>query len=57
MKLTQLKAYINIQNPFTITKYSGYNPEVNTRGGLARGVDDGTSPISRSFRFGFTANF
>lgn len=57
LKFSQFKAYVNIQNPFTITKYSGYNPEVNTRGGLARGVDDGTSPISRSFRFGFTANF
>jgi TonB-linked SusC/RagA family outer membrane protein len=56
LKLTSLRAYINVQNPFTITKYSGYNPEVNTRGGLARGVDDGTSPIGRVYRFGFTVN-
>ncbi len=56
LKLTSLRAYVNVQNPFTITKYSGYNPEVNTRGGLARGVDDGTSPIGRVYRFGFTVN-
>jgi len=56
LKLTSLRAYINVQNPFTITKYSGYNPEVNTRGGLARGVDDGTSPIGKVYRFGFTVN-
>jgi TonB-linked SusC/RagA family outer membrane protein len=57
IKLGQLKAYFNIQNLFTLTNYSGYNPEVNTRGGLARGVDDGTAPMRKTFRFGFTANF
>ncbi|WP_316837282.1 TonB-dependent receptor [Pedobacter nutrimenti] len=57
MKLASLKAYVNVQNPFTITKYSGYNPEVNTQGGLSRGVDGGTTPMGRGIRFGLNANF
>ncbi len=55
--LSSMKAYINLQNVFMITKYSGLNPEVSSRGGLVRGVDDGSAPLSRGLRIGFNANF
>lgn len=54
LRLQSFRAYINLQNPFTITRYSGLNPEVNTSGGLAMGVDNGSYPMGRSYRFGFT---
>ncbi len=56
-KLQSIRFYIQAQNIFTITNYSGINPEVNTSGGLARGVDNGTYPIGKSFRAGFNINF
>lgn len=55
--LSSLKTYLNFQNLFTITKYSGYNPEVNSDAGLVRGVDRGTTPVGRGIRFGLNANF
>lgn len=48
---TRLRFYVTASNLFTITKYSGYDPEV---GG---GVDYGNYPQSRTFTFGLNANF
>ena len=48
---TRLRVYATASNLFTITKYSGYDPEV---GG---GVDYGNYPQSRTFTFGLNANF
>ncbi|MBP5266373.1 MAG: hypothetical protein J6Z06_06095, partial [Lachnospiraceae bacterium] len=47
----RLRFYMTASNLFTITKYSGYDPEV---GG---GVDYGNYPQSRTFIFGLNANF
>jgi hypothetical protein len=48
---TRLRVYATASNLFTITKYSGYDPEV---GG---GVDYGNYPQSRTFTFGLNASF
>lgn len=48
---SRLRFYVTASNLFTITKYSGYDPEV---GG---GVDYGNYPQSRTFTFGLNANF
>lgn len=57
LNLAGVKCYANFQNMFTLTSYSGYNPEVNTGTGLSRGVDGGTTPITRSVRLGINVNF
>ncbi|WP_230471231.1 hypothetical protein [Hymenobacter jejuensis] len=53
-KLTQLRFYVTLNNLYTFTKYSGYDPEVNTRRGtpLTPGVDYAAYPRSRAFLFG-----
>jgi len=48
---SRLRFYVTASNLFTITKYTGYDPEV---GG---GVDYGNYPQSRTFTFGLNANF
>ena len=48
---SRLRFYVTASNLFTITNYSGYDPEV---GG---GVDYGNYPQSRTFTFGLNANF
>lgn len=49
--IEQLRLYITASNLFTITNYSGYDPEV---GG---GTDYGNYPQSRTFTFGINTTF
>lgn len=46
-------------NLFTITNYSGYNPDVNSFSGnwSIRGIDSGAYPNARSFSVGIMAKF
>lgn len=51
--ISNLRIYGSAFNPFTFTKYSGYNPEVSTDSSpIMQGVDYGTYPLSRSIVFG-----
>ena len=57
--LTKLRVYFSSQNLFTITKYTGLDPEIGVQGGNAtqNGVDNGTYPSSRFFTFGLNVTF
>jgi TonB-linked SusC/RagA family outer membrane protein len=57
--ITKTRFYISSQNLFTITKYSGLDPEIGIQGGNAtqNGVDNGTYPSSRYFTFGLNVTF
>ncbi|MCP9611746.1 TonB-dependent receptor [Coprobacter tertius] len=53
MGISNLRIYGSAFNPFTFTKYSGYNPEVSADSSpIMQGVDYGTYPLSRSIVFG-----
>ncbi|WP_201781622.1 SusC/RagA family TonB-linked outer membrane protein [Lentimicrobium saccharophilum] len=54
-----LAIYVTAQNLFTITNYSGFDPEVNAYGNSAVevGIDYGTYPQSRTFVFGVNVEF
>ena len=50
-----IKVYFTVDNAFTFTKYSGYDPEVSISGAPASsdyGLDFGYQPTLRSFLFG-----
>lgn len=51
LTLNNLELYIQGTNLFTLTKYSGLDPEVS-RAGVNLGVDDGQWPTARQFVFG-----
>ncbi|MDB5233305.1 MAG: TonB-dependent receptor [Hymenobacter sp.] len=52
-RLTTLRFYVTVNNVYTFTKYSGFDPEVNTRRGpLTPGVDYAAYPRSRAFLAG-----
>lgn len=59
--LQNLRLYVNGQNLFVITDYSGLDPEVNTQTPLnglpTAGIDYTAYPRPRTFTFGFNANF
>jgi iron complex outermembrane receptor protein len=52
-----LKAYMTANNLFTVTNYTGIDPEIN-QGGVAPGVDNNNFyPKTRVLLFGLTASF
>jgi TonB-dependent starch-binding outer membrane protein SusC len=54
-----VQVYVSAQNLFTVTKYSGFDPEVTeyATSAIAQGIDFGTYPQTRQFTFGFNTGF
>ncbi|MFC4212318.1 SusC/RagA family TonB-linked outer membrane protein [Pedobacter lithocola] len=59
ISIKSARLYVTAQNPFLITKYSGYNPEANIMGGdpTTPGVDQGTYPTARTIILGINFGF
>jgi TonB-linked SusC/RagA family outer membrane protein len=61
MPLTQARLYVTAQNLFTITKYSGMDPEIGSNAGTsdnwASGIDIGMYPSPRTFLVGVNLKF
>ncbi len=55
-ELKNLSIYGQVTNLFTITNYSGLDPEVNTSG-MSAGMDVGTWPTPRRYLFGLNIGF
>ena len=57
---SQLRLYVQAQNLYTFTKYTGVDPEVGSSGGKdswARGIDVGLYPSARTFVVGASIKF
>lgn len=59
MKVESVRAQINIQNLFTFTNYSGYDPEigVSTASPNVMGLDNGRYPSPTVYSFGLNITF
>ena len=59
--IDNIRLYVNIQNLYTLTKYSGYDPEVGASTqdstGLTFGVDNGRYPSPMTCSFGMNITF
>ncbi len=59
--LTKVRFYLQSQNLFTITKYTGYDPEIgrtpNLGNSLTNGIDYGQYPVARTFLAGIQIGF
>ncbi len=57
-KIRNLRLYARVTNPFMITRYTGFDPEVSTGTGtvakVGPGADVGTYPRSVTYTFGLT---
>lgn len=56
----RIRAYVSGNNFLTITKYTGFDPEVNTTGQndvTNFGIDNNGYPIAKSFLFGLQVSF
>ena len=57
---SKFRLYVQAQNLYTFTKYTGVDPEVGSSGGKdswARGIDVGLYPTARTFIIGASINF
>ena len=57
---SKLRVYVQAQNLYTFTKYTGVDPEIGSSGGKdswARGIDVGLYPTARTFIVGASINF
>jgi TonB-linked SusC/RagA family outer membrane protein len=69
LKVENIRIYGSVDNAFTLTKYKGYNPDVDfniaatnsatntSTANLAPGVDYGNYPLARTFSLGLKVTF
>ena len=57
--ISKLRFYFGVQNLYTFTKYTGYDPEIGAynQDPLLVGIDSGRYPTNRSFTFGMNLEF
>lgn len=57
--LVNLKLYTNLQNVYTFTNYSGFDPEIGSinQDALLTGIDNGRYPSPRIYTLGLNVNF
>lgn len=59
IKLSRLRVYGSVQNLYTFTKYSGYDPEIGSfnQNVLLSGIDNGRYPTPRTYSLGINVEF
>ncbi len=55
--VSQLRIYIKGSNIYTITKFTGYTPEIGSSDVLSNGIDFGTYPVTSVYSFGINLTF
>ncbi|MCF2442700.1 TonB-dependent receptor [Dyadobacter sp. CY345] len=58
--MTHAQVYVSTQNLFTITKYSWYDPEINSYGGsnsILQGIDHYVYPVAKTTTVGIRVGF
>ncbi|OXA99986.1 SusC/RagA family TonB-linked outer membrane protein [Flavobacterium pectinovorum] len=58
-KLSKLRFYASVQNLYTFTKYTGYDPEIGdyNQNALLSGIDSGRYPTNRTITLGMNVEF
>lgn len=58
-KISSVRFYVAALNPFTITGYSGFDPEISSNGNANGGpsVDRNSVPLARTLNFGLNVGF
>jgi TonB-linked SusC/RagA family outer membrane protein len=57
LRLTSARAYVSGTNILTLTKYSGYSPEIGGSDGFSSGIDLGIYPITAVYSVGLNLTF
>jgi TonB-linked SusC/RagA family outer membrane protein len=57
IKASSVRFYVQASNVFTLTKYTGFDPEIVSYDNLSLGIDSRIYPISKGLTFGANINF
>lgn len=57
IRATNWRVYISAENLFTLTRYSGADPEIGAMSAFDIGIDRGIYPQARTFRLGTSISF
>jgi hypothetical protein len=59
IKMNRARVYVNAQNVYTFTNYSGYDPEIgaNNQNALRQNIDMGRIPAPRVYTVGLEIGF
>ena len=57
IRAEKCRIYISGENLFTLTKYTGVDPEIGAFGSFDIGIDRAIYPLARTFRFGASVTF
>ncbi len=57
LKISKTRVFINGTNLYTLTKYSGYTPEIASSNALGSGIDMGVYPITAIYSIGVDITF
>jgi TonB-dependent starch-binding outer membrane protein SusC len=52
-----VRVYVTGENMITVTKYTGFDPEVGGRSNTERGIDTGGIPLPKNYLFGIQLSF
>lgn len=55
--ISQLRVYLKGSNIYTLTKFTGYTPEIGSADVLSNGIDYGTYPVTAVYSFGINLTF
>lgn len=57
LKLNDLRIYLKGTNVYTLTKFTGYTPEIGSFDVLSNGIDGGTYPVTAIYSIGLNLTF
>ncbi|MCK9422884.1 MAG: TonB-dependent receptor [Bacteroidales bacterium] len=55
--MQKFRIYVKADNLYTLTKYTGYTPEIGSSDVLSAGIDNGIYPITAVYSIGINLNF
>lgn len=55
--MQKLRVYVKADNLYTLTKFTGYTPEIGSGDVLSAGIDNGIYPITAVYSIGINLNF
>ncbi|MCO5258136.1 MAG: TonB-dependent receptor [Lentimicrobium sp.] len=55
--IKELRIYVKGDNVFTLTKFTGYTPEIGSSSPIDNGIDSGIYPVSSTYSFGLNLTF
>jgi hypothetical protein len=57
LRMQKFRIYFKADNVYTLTKFTGYSPELGSNDPLSAGIDYGTYPITSTYSVGLNLNF